>query len=294
MLYQKRTAALLFSTATLMIFCSVSCQSSQSSSGSSPLPVASASALQPSPTPTSVGAMSNVKLCPACHGEYTVLANSQTCPPVPNCPATDPRVRPMPPLIIDESKYEGLKTQFKLGSVQEPAESLGGLQPAPVLAEATIGICEDGMGILPLGGLSRGCRVLLLEKAGQTTLLDTPAKFKQAFAPVDSTEEALSFATTLTGAFPLYEFDKRAPGRSAQGSINLMPEFRYFSSSFVPTTVKKEGNDYLVQLFKYQQFGCGPHPYYAVTYRVTPAGEVSEMSNTKLVEDPNFDGLCVD
>ncbi|MGE3725313.1 MAG: hypothetical protein AB7I41_07175 [Candidatus Sericytochromatia bacterium] len=294
MLYQKRTAALLFSTATLMIFCSVSCQSSQNSSGSSPLPVSSASATLPSPTPTPAGTMSDVKLCPACHGEYKVLPNSQICPPVPNCPATDPRVRPMPPLIIEESKYAALKTQFNLADIQMPSESLGGLQPAPVLAEATISNCEAGKGILPLGGLSRGCRVLLLEKDGQTTLLDTPAKFKQAFAPVDSAEEALSFATTLTGAFPLYEFDKRSPGRSAQGSINLMPEFRYFSSSFVPTTVNKAGNDYLVMAFKYQQFGCGPHPYYAVTYRVTPAGEVSEVSSTKLVEDPNFDGLCAD
>lgn len=222
------------------------------------------------------------------------MADSQICPPAPNCPAADPRVRPMPPLIIDENKYEDLKAQFKLVSVQMPAESLGGLQPAPVLAEATMGQCDNGVGLVNLGGKLRSCKVLLLEKEGKSSLLDTPAKFKQAFAPVESAEEALSFATALTAAFPLYEFDKRAPGRSAQGSINLMPEFRYFSSSFVPTTVKKEGSDYLVQLFKYQQFGCGPHPYSAVTYRVTPAGEVSEVSNTKLVEDPNFDGLCVD
>lgn len=293
MLYQKRTAALLFSTATLMIFCSVSCQSSQSSPPPSARP--SATALQPaSGTPSAGPVLSNVKLCPACHGEYKVLADSQICPPAPNCPAADPRVRPMPPLIIDENKYEDLKAQFKLVSVQMPAESLGGLQPAPVLAEATMGQCDNGVGLVNLGGKLRSCKVLLLEKEGKSSLLDTPAKFKQAFAPVESAEEALSFATALTAAFPLYEFDKRAPGRSAQGSINLMPEFRYFSSSFVPTTVKKEGSDYLVQLFKYQQFGCGPHPYSAVTYRVTPAGEVSEMSNTKLVEDPNFDGLCVD
>jgi hypothetical protein len=200
----------------------------------------------------------------------------------------------MPPLIIDESKYEGLKTQFKLDSVQEPAESLGGLQPPPVLAEATMKFCGTGMGLASLGGIQNSCKVLLLEKEGSTTLLDTPAKFKLAFAPVESAEEALSFVTALTDAFPLYEFDKRAAGRSPQGSINLMPEFRYFSSSFVPTTVKKEGSDYLVQVFKYKLFGCGPHPYSAVTYRVTPAGEMSETSNTKLVEDPSFDALCRD
>ncbi|MBT9549194.1 MAG: hypothetical protein IV090_27620 [Candidatus Sericytochromatia bacterium] len=294
MLYQKRTAALLFSTATLMIFCSVSCQSSQSS----PTPTATATALKPSQppsgSPSAAPAMSNVKLCPACHGEYKVLSDSQICPPVPTCPDVDPRVRPMPPLIIDENKYEDLKTQFKLVSVQMPAESLGGLQPSPVLAEAILGQCDNGVGLVNLGGKLRSCKVLLLEKEGKSSLLDTPAKFKQAFAPVESAEEALSFASALTSAFALYEFDKRAPGRSAQGSIDLRPEFRYFSNSFVPTTVKKEGSDYLVQLFKYQQFGCGPHPYSAVTYRVTPAGEVSEVSNAKLVEDPNFDGLCVD
>lgn len=292
MLYQKRTAALLLGTATLMIFCSVSCQSSQSSTGASALPSAPPSA-SGSPT-ASAPPLSNVKLCPACHGEYKVLADSQICPPVPTCPEGDPRVRPMAPLIIDESKYADLKTQFKLNAIQAPGENLGGLQPAPVLAEATLGACEPGMGLVNLGGKLRSCTVLVLEKDGKASLLDSPAKFKQAFAPVESSEEALSFATALTGAFALYEFDKRAPGRSAQGSIDLRPEFRYFSSNFVPSTVKKDGADYLVQLFKYQQFGCGPHPYSGLTYRVTPAGEVTEVSNSKLVEDPNFDGLCVD
>lgn len=294
MLYQKRTAALLFSTAALMIFCSVSCQSSQNSSGSSPLPVASASAQPPSSSPTPAGAMSNVKLCPACHGEYKVLPNSQICPPQPDCPATDPRVRPMAPLMIDESKFPGLETQFGLSSISLPPESLGGLSPAPVLASAILRECKSGMGLVPAGGLNPGCHVLLSEKAGSTTLIDTHAKFKQAFAPVETAEEALSFVTALTDAFPLYEFDKRAAGRSPQGSVNLMPEFRYYSTRFVPTTVTKEGSDFLVQAFKYQRFGCGPHPYSSVTYRVTPSGDVIEKSKAKLFEDPNFDGLCAD
>jgi hypothetical protein len=290
MFYQKSTAVLLFASASLMIFCSVSCQPSVNPSA---LPSAQSSPIQPSASPTPKGEMTNVTLCPACHGEYKVLPGNQTCPATPNCPAVDPRVRPMPPLAIDASKYTGLKQEFKLSDIQAPAESLGGLQPPPVIAHATISGCESGQGLYPEGGLSNSCSALLLEKNGQTSLIDTAEKFRQAFAPVESAEEALAFASGLTNAFGIYEFDKRSPGRSDQGSIDLRPEYLYYSSSLVPTTVTKEGQDYIVQLFKYQEFGC-QHPYSALSYRVTPAGVVTEIKNQLLVRDPNRDGICVD
>ncbi|PIQ29183.1 hypothetical protein COW36_17655 [bacterium (Candidatus Blackallbacteria) CG17_big_fil_post_rev_8_21_14_2_50_48_46] len=294
-MYQKRTAVTLLGTAVILIFFSVSCQPSQPAASPSEPPSASATAVQPSPSASAAGMLSNVKLCPACHGEYTVVAGDKTCPAEPvNCPAADPRVRPLPPQAIDEAKFESLQKEWGLTGLRTPPESLGGLKPALALAQGQKFQCESGNGLAMIGGLGGFCKILLTEQGGKTVQINTPEAFRKIFAPVESTEEALAFATALTTATPLYEFDKRAMSSRDFGMIDLRPEFRYFSTSFVPTTVVKEGENYRVNLFDFQQFGCGPHPHYAVSYRVSSAGEVSEISRVKLFEDPNLDGLCVD
>lgn len=290
--YPKRTVAILLGAAVMMIFCGVSCQQTHASPSPSKPPVATP--VSPSTMPTPMGEMKDVQLCPGCHGNYRVLPGNQSCPPLPACELPDPRVRPLEPAAIDEARYEKLAQEFQIGVVSAPVEALGGLKPALALAQSTKTRCAPGEGLAFVGGRLGSCRVLLAEHNGQIRLLDTPVKFLQVFAPVESAEEALAFAVALHNAHPLYAFDKRALGSKNYGMIDLRPEFRYYAPEFVPTTVKQEGSDYLVNLFSFQQFGCGPHPYFAVSYRVTAAGTVTETSRTRLFEDPHFDDLCVD
>lgn len=290
--YQKGTVVTLWGIAAMMICSGVSCQQTQATSSST-------DSFQATPVPSDsssvpIEAMQNVQLCPGCHGVYRVLPGHQSCPPLPPCEEPDPRVRPLEPQAIDASRYEDLSQRFHIGAVTAPVEALGGLKPALPLAQGTKIHCEPNQGLAAIGGRLAACRVLLVEQNGQIQLLDTPAKFQHVFAPVESEEEALAFATALSNAHPLYAFDKRALGSKNYGMIDLRPEFRYYHTEFVPTTVKRQGKDYEVNLFRFQQFGCGPHPYYALSYRVTPTGEVTELSRIRLFEDPNFDDLCVD
>jgi hypothetical protein len=58
--------------------------------------------------------------------------------------------------------------------------------------------------------------------------------------------------------------------------------------------VETTGDGYIVHVFDYQFFGCGPHYYYAVDLNVTPDGRVGEISRTPIFRDPRLDGLCQD
>jgi hypothetical protein len=286
--YQKHTVAALASLAASLIFSSLSCQRTEPAAHASARPV-----VQTTPSPTPPNAFSNVILCPRCHGAYSVLSSGQSCPAEPSCPPEDPRVRPLPAAGFDETELERYKNEFQLAALSAAPEAFGGLTPARTLARGERYRCEQGLS--PGEGRLRSCPVLVAATDQEpAVLIDTPEKFRQSFAPVDSAEEALAFAMALSGHFPVYEFDKRARSSTMPETLDLRPEFRYYSREFTPTSVTRVGNTYRVELFDYQMFGCGPHPYSRVTYQVSSAGEVSETSRTKLFEDPNFDGLCVD
>jgi hypothetical protein len=116
---------------------------------------------------------------------------------------------------------------------------------------------------------------------GEFQLIKNPDEFRAVFAPVDSPDEALSFALALADVYA--EFD-----------MVFLPGYRYEVKTLEETYVETTGDGYLVHGFDYQFFGCGPHYYYAVDIMVTPDGRVQENSRTKIYRNPLFDGLCQD
>lgn len=133
---------------------------------------------------------------------------------------------------------------------------------------------NDG-GLLPL--LVR----YVIYKDGEFQLIKNPDEFQAIFAPVDSPEEALSFALANKRIYAAY-------------GLKYELTYRYEVGSIEDTYVKTTDVGYLVHAFDYQVAGCGPHYYYAVDLNVTLNGQVEEINRTKIYRDPKQDGLCVD
>jgi len=118
-------------------------------------------------------------------------------------------------------------------------------------------------------------------KDGNFQLIKNPDEFRAFFAPVDSPEEALSFALALTNVYAQYD-------------LKFDMKYRYEVKALEDTFVETTGDGFIIHAFDYQFFGCGPHYYYAVEIMVTPDGKVQENSRNRIYRDPALDDLCQD
>ncbi len=112
-------------------------------------------------------------------------------------------------------------------------------------------------------------------------LIQSKAEFQSIYAPIETSEEALSYAIGITGLDALYDLEVRKT-------------LRYFIDTIEDTHVKQTQEGYLVYLFDYKLCGCGPHSTYLVEILVKPDGVWNELNRTKIFEDPEEDNLCVD
>lgn len=178
-----------------------------------------------------------------------------------------------------------LEEKFSCERIIPPADALSGLSPALPIVECTF--INRNTSTTSEGILRKGCRLplynkyIVLTSDNEFQEIATKEEFQKVFGPVETPKEALSFAVALTESYPRYK-------------ISIPKEFRVFVPKIKDTFVKKIADGYQVHLFDYQVCGCGPHPHYAVDYTVTKTGDVTETSRTKIYEDPQQDGLCVD
>ncbi|RYX92409.1 hypothetical protein EON78_06450 [bacterium] len=240
-----------------------------------PIPVPSSSA---SPAPEFY---TNVKLLPGCNGSVIACPDGATCNS-PACTEEVAAVKIAEPKVIAESSYEAIKTKFSLFNVNPSTNNLGALTPSYPIAEGLKAQCNENEGLIFNGGKLASCTSLIVEKSPnnfeQITNLQA---LKSTFAPIDSEAEVISYLTAATNTEAKFTFD-------------LQENFRYYQLKLTPTAVTKHGADYMVNMFAYQRFGCGPHPNFEVVYHVTKSGDIEEVSRTKIYEDPARDGLCVD
>lgn len=176
--------------------------------------------------------------------------------------------------------------QLGCEQIRPPGEVLGGLQPAYpmraclVLRQAGEPLAE-GEFIYREGCLmAEYVRYVILED-GQFRVLQSLEDLQQVYAPIESEEEALSYALAASGLGVRY-------GITAQRNL------RYFVDVLEDTYVETLPQGYRVHLFDYKLCGCGPHPTYAVDVLVSSDGQVQELSREKIYEDPAEDKLCVD
>jgi hypothetical protein len=229
-----------------------------------------------------------VILAPAC-----LLANLNL-PGVKNHP--EPAYSPNPGMFDDSSCPEqngrwlcpadGTLGQLGCEQIRPPGDVLAALQPAYpvrmclVLRDASQRLAE-GEYVYREGCLMSEYVRYVISKDGDLKTLKSVADLQQTYAPIETEQEALSYALAVTGLGVRY-------GLTAQADL------RYFVDELEDTHVKTIPQGYQAHLFDYKLCGCGPHPTYTVDVLVTRDGQVRELSREKIYEDPAEDKLCVD
>jgi hypothetical protein len=142
-------------------------------------------------------------------------------------------------------------------------------------------LLEEGSYIKALGGLDPLFFRYAIVREGSYQVLETEADFQAVYAPVESPEEALAYSLALTNL-------------RAYFGLARDPELEYFVNQIEDTHVETVAGGYLVHLFAYREFGCGPHPTYAVAMQVGSDGTLEEIERREVFKDPTEDNLCVD
>ncbi len=169
----------------------------------------------------------------------------------------------------------------------EASELLGGLSPTyPLVVCKTRQMPSADGPQMQTYLYNSGCLVkdlarLVVYKEGQFQLIRNLDELKAAFAPLDSPDEALSYALAATGLTPVY-------------GIKVESGYRYFVSSLEDTHVVTGSDGYHVNLYRKQICGCGPHTFYKTEVIVDKDGNLKMSERQSILENPAEDGRCVD
>ncbi|HIQ49879.1 MAG TPA: hypothetical protein EYH56_01650 [Nanoarchaeota archaeon] len=135
-------------------------------------------------------------------------------------------------------------------------------------------------GIIGKGCLRPVFNKYIIWNNGTFAVIRNKEEFKKFFAPIETPEEALSFAIAITGSYPKYDINI-----SKNDFVILAPVIK-------GTYVKEVSNGFKVHLFDYQLCGCGYHPHYTVDYLVTKTGDIKEISRQVIYKLRYL--MCVD
>lgn len=200
-----------------------------------------------------------------------------------------------PNLVVSFEGFSDPSALVALGcsEIQPASNLLGGLEPSYPIAlcmiqyipgessEELTAEIDSGQFFYYTGGLLGNFIRYVIYKNNEFVLLKTEEDFRNVFAPIESPEEALSYALAVRNL-------------SAYYGIEYIPGYEYEVDTIEDTYVIPEEAGYRVHLFYYQVVGCGPHWTSAVDVHVSTDGIVEEVSSTPLFRDPNLDNLCVD
>jgi hypothetical protein len=131
------------------------------------------------------------------------------------------------------------------------------------------------------GGLSGKYIRYVIFRNDEFSLLKSEKDFRDAYAPIESPEEALSYVLAVTNL-------------SASYGIVVYPEYKYEVNTIEDTFVISTSDGYDLLLYSYAEFGCGPHWTSTVLVHVSRAGIIQELSRTQAFRDPNLDDVCFD
>ncbi len=198
-----------------------------------------------------------------------------------------------PNLVVSFDAFSDPSTLTALGcnEIQPPSNLLGGLTPSYPLAICAVNPSEaseelmteidNGQFFYYTGGLFGSYVRYVIQKDGEFVMLKTEENFRKIFAPVESPDEALSYALAVRNL-------------SAYYGLAYYSAFEYEVDTIEDTYVTPEADGYLVHLFYDQVFGCGPHWTSTVDVLVSEEGNVEEVGREAIYRDPNLDELCVD
>ena len=169
--------------------------------------------------------------------------------------------------------------------LNKPSDLLAGLNPQLPLIQCRITSTRSQPNprdyFYRTGGLLPNYIRYVVYKDGKFVLVKNQDEFKRIFAPIESANEALSYALAVKNLQAYY-------GQQAN------PDYEYFVDKIEDTHVVKNREGYSLNLYEKKVFGCGAHPISVVNVVVTPEGDVREVSRKEVYKNPDEDNLCVD
>jgi hypothetical protein len=202
---------------------------------------------------------------------------------------------PPPKLAISMDVFtdDTLLANFGCNEIQAPSSLIGGLDPSYPIAicamkyipgegtEELAAEIESGQFFYYTGGLFGSYVRYIIYQNGEYVLLKAEEDFRKVFAPIESSDEALSYVLAVKNL-------------SAAYGIQYDPAYAYEVDTIEDTYVIPDGDGYLVHLFHDQTFGCGPHWTSEVDVHVSVEGSIEERNGRNIFRDPDLDELCVD
>jgi hypothetical protein len=180
---------------------------------------------------------------------------------------------------------ESLKNiEFPISSIDAPDDSFGGLNPQlPIALAGTMSFDHETK--IP-AVFEKGCMAsyyvrYLVEVEGELRLIDSTEGLKELYAPIESEDEALSYAIAVTGY-------------SAINDLDLHPEYKRYTQPLVESHATYDGEQYSVLLYDTYICGCGPHVVSSVDVTVQQDGSFSLSEPMGAFSDPATNDLCID
>lgn len=171
--------------------------------------------------------------------------------------------------------------------IRGPRFHLGGLQPPYAVMEC---IHENGEPpnreyFRQQPGLDTRYRSYAILQDEEYRLIIRKSEFQEIFAPVESTDEALSYAMAMTSLEARFDID---PNANVDYLVDVIEE----------THAEETADGYLVYLFDWShKMGCDVHPFYAVKVLVTREGDVHEVERREIYRGYacfDFEALTLD
>ena len=184
------------------------------------------------------------------------------------------------PIYIENEKFQFLKDTFNFDQVDRANLFLGSLSPQYPMAFG-INNSRSVPALFNNGCLQASAYSIIIKDSLGFQVINSINGLKKYFAPIESKEEAISYAYAYSGLKPMYEFD-------------IKPNYRTFTKKINTTYSIEADEGYELNLFGYQLCGCGPHTHFMVKFLVKKNGDINEVETIKLFENPEEDGLCVD
>ena len=201
-------------------------------------------------------------------------------------------IHPKPNLNINQAIYEmlGCKPDSACATkgtelaalgcehLLPPDSLLGGLSPSYPIAQCVWTLETKPAGLFSTScgkGYSFGLAVL---RDGQYQLAASVADLRALYAPIESEDEALSFAILGTGFDPAYYEGLRPEGKAGY------PGLVFLTEQLEDTHVTKSEDVYTVRLYDTEGCGCSSHPTSAQDVLVTADGQISISSQGRVFE----------
>ncbi|MFL7793968.1 MAG: hypothetical protein AB8I69_17635 [Anaerolineae bacterium] len=140
----------------------------------------------------------------------------------------------------------------------------------------------EGAFFFDSGGFDLVYYQYVIIKDEQFLLIETEDEFREIYAPIETSEEALAYVEAVTGLFHRYGL-----GPDIEGS-------RWITDVVEDTHIETVEDGYLVHLFHFGHWGCAPHYMSAVEFHVTSEGRVRQIKKEPIYEDMRLENTCID